>query len=252
MHVITQFLAEYPYLGLLQAAFTLWMLIDAYHRSTEAFWFWVIFLFQPIGPWFYFLAVKLQGWRDRPGLSLPLFQGGPSLKELRYRAQQSPTLANHLALAQRLIVRREYGEAEPHLEAALKVEPDHCQVLYSLALCRVHAGRAAEAVPLLERLLARDQRWSHYAAWHLLIEARDDLGDAEGALRACRELARLSPTLQNQCLLAEHLSAQGQGQEAYDLLDRALQDFAFAPGFVRWRNRQWARQARRLQRKCAA
>src|SRR5262245_27532049 len=99
------------------------MLIDAYHRSVEAFWFWVILLFQPIGAWVYFFAVKFQGWRDRPGVSLPFFQGGPSLKELRYRAQQSPTLANHLALAQRLIARREHAEAEPHLEAALKVEP---------------------------------------------------------------------------------------------------------------------------------
>jgi hypothetical protein len=252
MHVIYEFFVEYPFLALLQLAFTVWMLIDAYNRSAEFLWFWLIFLFQPIGAWVYFFAVKVKDWRSPQGFSLPLLQSGPSLKELRYRTEQSPTLANHLALAQRLIVQHEYTEAAPHLESALKVEPDHCQVLYCLALCHVRQGRADQAIPLLDRLLARDSRWSNYAAWHLLLEARDDLGDSENALRACREMVRLSPTLQHQCMLAEHLSAQGQTQEAYDLLDRALRDFSFAPGHVRWRNRRWARQARRLQRQCVA
>jgi hypothetical protein len=250
MHGIYQLLAEYPYLALLQAAFTIWMLVDAYRRSAEGFWLWVIFLFQPLGAWVYFFAVKLKDFRGAPGLSLPaVFGGGPSLNELRYRAEQVPTLANHLALAQRLIERAEYAEAVPHLESALKTEPDHCQVLYALALCHVREGRPDQAVPLLERLLARDPRWSNYRGWHLLVEARDALGDSEGALKAAREAARLAPTLEHQCLLAEHLQARGQGREAHDVLDRALHENSFAPGPVRWRNRRWARQARRIQRR---
>ena len=44
----------YPLLSTLQMAFMVWMIVDAYRRPAERFWFWVIFLFQPIGPWAYF------------------------------------------------------------------------------------------------------------------------------------------------------------------------------------------------------
>lgn len=246
MPFIHELLIDHPYLSLLQTALTIWMLVDAYRRSAEVYWFWIILLFQPVGPLIYLFAVKL---RDVRGLSgFPLWQRGPSLRELRFRAEQSPTMANHFALASRLIECKEYAEAVPHLEAALKPEPDHGQLLYSLALCHVRQGQADRAVPLLEGLLKRDPRWSGYTAWQLLIEAQDQLGDTAGALHACREVARLSSTLENQCLLAEHLIDAGQGEEAGKLLTRALDDYSFAPRASRWRNRRWARTARRLLR----
>ena len=33
-------------------------------------------------------------------------------------------------------------------------------------------GRPEQALPLLERLTAREPRWSNYRAWHLLVEVR--------------------------------------------------------------------------------
>src|SRR4051812_4409702 len=103
----------YPVLSLLQTAFTVWMFIDAYRRSAEQFWLWVIFIFQPIGPWAYFFAVKLgdftggsssRGWQNAGGgWNLPFFNRRPSLEELRYQAEHVPTLANSLALAERLV-----------------------------------------------------------------------------------------------------------------------------------------------------
>jgi hypothetical protein len=246
MELVYEFLRVHPYLSLLQTAFTIWMLVDGYRRGADSFWFWVVLIFQPIGPWVYFFAVKFQDFRAPQ--SWTQWRSGPSLAELRYRAEHIPTLTNHLALAQRLIERQEYEEAVPHLEAAMKTEPDHGQVLYLLALCHTRQGHPSQALPLLERLLERDPRWSNYQGLHLLIEAREGCGDHAGALYGCRELVRLAPTLQHQCVLAERLFAQGQDQEAQDLLDRALRDHSFAPGPIRWRNRRWARQARRLQK----
>src|SRR5690348_17159732 len=103
MHIIYDFFWEYPYLWVPQTILTLWLLVDAYRRGAEGFWLWVILLFQPLGAWVYFFAVKLGDFRGLP--RGPLFRGGPSLAELRYRAEHIPTLANHLALAQRLIER---------------------------------------------------------------------------------------------------------------------------------------------------
>jgi hypothetical protein len=177
-----------------------------------------------------------------------LFQPRASLEELRYKAEHIPTLANRLALAQRLIEKKVFDEAIPPLETSLKSEPDHGQLLYLLATCHARLGRPDQAEPLLEKLLAREPRWSNYVGWHLLIETRDAKGNAAGSLEACRELVRLAPILQHQCLLAEHLLSQGQSQEALALLERSLRDYSFAPGPIRRRNSRWAREARRLQK----
>jgi hypothetical protein len=223
-----------------------WMLVDAYRRGAEQFWFWVIFLVPVAGAWAYFFAVMSNDW-GRLNLR-GWFQKKVSLDELRYRVEQAPTLAGRLALAQRLMEKGGYEEAIPHLEAALKSEPDHGALLYHLATCYVELDRPGEAIPPLEKLLARDPRWSNYAAWHLLIRAREAAGDQPGTLQGCRELTRLSPTLQHQCLLAEHLLGAGLNDEARGLLERSLRDYDYAPGPVRRRNRPWAREARRLQK----
>ena len=48
------YLFEFSPLYLLQAALTIWMLVDAHRRGVEFFWFWVILFFQPFGAWVYF------------------------------------------------------------------------------------------------------------------------------------------------------------------------------------------------------
>jgi hypothetical protein len=233
-------------LYLAQGAFTIWMLVDAYRRGAEYYWFWIVLLFQPIGAWVYFFAVKagdLHWLRD-----LPLLQRRPPLAELRYKAEQVPTLANRLALAERLVEKKEFAEPIPHLEAVLAQEPGLSQALYLLAVCHKETGQPEKAVPLLEKIIARDGSWGNYAAWHLLIDVHAESGAGDKALAACREMARLAPTLQHHCLLAEHLLDQGHSDEAAKLLERSLEDHQYAPGFIRRRNWKWASQARRLQR----
>ena len=214
MEYFLDILEYYPILTLLQTAFVVWMVVDVYRRGAETYWYFVILLLQPVGPWVYFFVVKVPSGDFRPANFGGLVRRGPPLEHLRYLAEQTPTLTNHLNLAQRLIEINRHGEAVPHLEAVLKTEPDHGMALYSLATCHHALGRSAEAVPVLQKLLGRDNRWGNYAGWRLLVAAQDELGDGAGALQSCRELTRLAPTLQNQCLLAEHLLDGGQTIEA--------------------------------------
>jgi hypothetical protein len=241
----------YSLLALLQGAFTIWMLIDSRNRGADQVWFWVILWFQPIGPWAYFFAVKLGSLRSGNALDAGswlarLFHRRPSLDQLRYQAENVPTLASRLALADRLIEVHDYQGAVPLLEAARKAEPGYGHVCYSLALCHVRLGKPAEAIPILTEVVRRDPRWRDYHAWRLLIEAQVAHGEAEPALVSCRELARLSPTLEIQCLLAERLIEMGKADEAGVLLENALRDYDYAPGPIRRRNRRWAGEARRL------
>jgi hypothetical protein len=239
---------EYLYnaLYLAQVGFTIWMLVDAYRRQVEWYWFLVILFVQPFGTWVYFFVVKVgdfRGLRD-----LPLFQKKTPLVELRYRAEQVPTLANRLALAQRLVEMHEYAEAVPHLEAVLNQEPTLSPALFALAKCHEEQERPEQAVALLEKILAKDGSWSNYAAWHLLIEVQADSGEGQKALAKCRELARLAPTLQHKCLLGKRLLAEGMNDEAAEILQRSLEEHQYAPAYIRRRNYRWASEARRLQR----
>jgi hypothetical protein len=244
------YLFSYPWLSLVVTAFTVWMLIDCYRRGAEQIWFWVILFCPVIGPIAYFFAVKAGDFR---GLDTGLwFQRRASLDELWFHAEQTPSLANRLALAERLMERGEYAEAAPFLEAALQTEPDHGKILYCLAVCHTKLGRPEQAIPLLERLTAREPRWSNYAAWPALIAARRATGDRKGALDNSRELVRLAPTLEHRCLLAEHLLDEGQTEEARVLLEQSLRDHDYAPGPVRRRNRRWASVARQLHKRVGA
>jgi hypothetical protein len=234
----------YQLVSLAQTAFMVWMLVDAYRRGVEWYWFCIILFVPGVGAWVYFFVMK---FGDYPGLrDWSFLQRRPKLEELRYRAEQTPTLTNRLALAERLVELRDHEEAVPHLEAVLNQEPELSPARYLLAQCRAAMGQPDQAIPLLEKLIARDRTWSNYAAWHLLIRLQAESGDAEKALASCRDLARLAPTLQHQCLLAEQLADQGHSEEARQLLERSLEEHQYAPGFIRRRNRRWASQARRL------
>ena len=114
-------------LYLLQAAMTVWMLVDANRRGVEYYWFWLILIFQPFGAWAYFFLYKAKDFKSGPSWLTGLFHQRPSLQELRHRAERLPTIAIRLELGTRLVEVGEFAEALPHLEAVLAREPEHCQ-----------------------------------------------------------------------------------------------------------------------------
>jgi hypothetical protein len=236
--------------SLLQFAFTIWMLVDAYQRGAEYYWFFIIFFVQPfVGPLLYFFLFKFRTLR-LPFTQRAAYAPSPdrklSLDALRYRVERAPTVANRLALAQRLMDKKQHADAIPLLEAILNVEPGYCQALHDLAECRLAAGKAELAIAPLEKLLERDRRWSNYLAWRTLMEVHLACHKPADALRACQELEKHMPTLENKCLLAEHLLDNGKKADAVKILDQGLEDHHFTPLGARLRNWRWARQARKL------
>src|SRR5262249_33948776 len=138
-------------------------------------------------------------------------------------------------------------DAVPHLEAVLNFEPNYCGALHVLAECRLAMGKADEAVPLLQRLIQKDYRWSDYRAWRTLIDAQQACRPAGDALASCRDYARHAPSLENKCLLAEQLTDNGLAGEAVKLLDEALRDLEHEGWLARLRDWRWVREANRLR-----
>ncbi|HEY1379128.1 MAG TPA: tetratricopeptide repeat protein [Gemmataceae bacterium] len=240
------FLFESTPLLVLQLGLTLWMLVDASHRRVEAYWYWIILIFQPLGAWAYFLVYKARDLRGGAGRLAGLLHRPPSLAELRHRAEHAPTVASRLELAERLVALGEFAEAVPLVEAVLAREPEHNRAAVLLARCRRGLGRPAEAVPLLKGVVARQPGWGEYAAWYLLIDCCREAEDPFGAVAGCRELAKAAPSLEHTCLLAEHLLAAGEPAAAKKAVEEALADYQYSTGQSRRRDRRWVGRAKRL------
>jgi hypothetical protein len=230
-----------------QLAFTIAMLMHVYRSGAEQYWFFIILFLQPIGAWAYLFVILLPGLRfSSGGSSEPWFQRRLSLAELRYRAERTPTVNNRIAYAEGLMANGEHSEAIALLEAVIATDQIHCQAMHDLALCHLACKEPAKAIAMIKRLHERDYRWSNYRAWRTLIEAHVANNDAPGALKACRELEKMVPTLENKCLLAEHMLDNKLNTEAIQMLDQALEDHSFLPWNKRFKNWHWARYAKKL------
>jgi hypothetical protein len=245
MRHFTQF-QEFSPLYLLQLAFTIWMLVDARRRGVDFYWFWIILIFQPIGPWAYFIIYKISDFRGSTGWLTGLLHRRASLDELRHRAERLPTPANWLELGERLVETKAFSEAQPQLQAVLAREPEHCRALFLLAECHSGLDQPEEAVPLLRKILTRHPGWGDYQAWRTLVEVSKKAGDREGALGQCRELAKIAPRLQHKCLLAEHLLETGETVEARKVVEQGLDDFRYSSGLGRRLDGRWVGKAKQL------
>ena len=229
-----------------QSLFTIVMLVHAYRSRAEIFWYFLIFLLQPFGAWAYFFVVFIRTFRVGGSSMGAFWQRKLSLKELRYHAERMPTVNNRLAYAQGLMAKGRYAEAIPLLEGVLATDQIHCQAMHDLALCHLAYQAPEQAVAMLQRLMQRDYRWAYYRSWRTLIDAQVACKKPEEALIASRELAKMVPTLENKCLLAEHLLDNHLKSEAIEILDQALEDHAYTPMGKRLKNWTWARYAQRL------
>jgi hypothetical protein len=232
----------------LQLAFTVWMLVDAYRRGVESYWYFVIFIFQPVGSWVYFFLFKVNDLKSERNWLGGLFHRKTPLPELRRRAERLGTVANRLELGSRLVENGDFAEAVPHLQAVLSHEPEHCQALFSLASAQRGLGQFDQAIPNLRKILKRHPTWGNYGAWHMLINVYGAAGNPDEALASCRELARVAPSLQHVCMLAERLLDAGEKEEARKLLERSLEDYRYMTGIARRVARPWVGKTKQLLR----
>jgi hypothetical protein len=246
MAILQQFLYEYPILSLVMTAFTIWMLVDAQRHGQNYNWFWIILFLQPIGPFIYFF-VEMRHRFSIPGLGR-LFERKTPLAELEYRVRQTPTMANHLDLAERLIDLGRYEEAIAPLELVRKQDADFAPGSFNLARCHYELGRSAEAEPLLARVVVKDPRWEDYKAWRFLLMVQEDLKQDDNALETARQLVKTSPRMEHKVLLAGQLARLNHDGEARLVLENAIQEQQFVTGPVRRVNRKWVKEAKRLLR----
>ena len=236
-------------LFLLQSAFSIWMLVDAIGRpGISRYWYWIVLM--PFGEWFYFFKYKIHdpdfAWLKAPFGSL--LDKPASIKELRHNAEQTPSLANKVSLAQALHDADEYEEAAKLFEDVLARDSTSPDGLYGLGVSRVGLGDDEGAIEPLRQLVDSEPSHHDYDGWAKLSHTLWKLERRKEAIEVLSRLVRRSPRLQHRMAYAYYLGLAEHRDEAQAQLATALQEFEYAPKYVKRRERAMAKQAREMLR----
>ena len=135
----------------------------------------------------------------------------------------TPKVQKETQTALRDLQSRKYGNAQKHLNKALKAAPGNAAVHYLMGLTYVLTGRTSEARPYFEKALSLDPR--HLQSLFALGNLRYQKGDYRGAKELSDRALEASPTSwQAHLMLARcHLrlgdfsSARENAERAYEL-----------------------------------
>ena len=114
--------------------------------------------------------------------------------------------------------------------------------------CLVRLGRAAEARPLLEGVVAEKPRHDHGHTLMALAEAQTALGATDAAIATWERVIAGNSYGRARVQLAELHHARGDHAAARALLQQVLDDDKDSPDFHRQREAVWVKRARKLLR----
>ena len=237
----------------LQSAFSLWMLIDAFgRRGVPRYWYFVVLM--PFGEFFYFFKYKIHdpdfAWLKAPFSNLlvkPI-----SIRELRFNLEQTPSVANKVALAQALYDKDEYEEAICLFSEALVRDASSSEILYGLGVSHIGAKTFDKAIEPLAKLIEDDSKYAEYDGWAKLALALWESGRKQDTLDVLARLVNLSPRIQHRVIYAYYLGSHEQRDKAKEQLVLTLQEFEYSPGYLKRRNRPLFKQAKAMLQQLSA
>ena len=233
-------------LAFLEIAVSLWLVVDAVRRNAAYYWYPIIMM--PFGEWIYFFTIKIHDpeleWARE--LYKKLTTKKVTIEERRYRAEQSPSFSNQLALAQALYDAQAFGQAAEQFEAAIGMHDDSRDTLYGLALCRIGLGDYQQAIEGFEQVIELDPAFRDYAVYSDLADALCESGRLKEVHELLDGLVTKSPRLRHRVLHAHYLFHDGRSEEAREQLRSGLNEYDHAPKYVKRKNRIWARRAKQM------
>jgi hypothetical protein len=231
---------------LVMAAFTIWMLVDAIRRQE---WFWVIFiiLFPLLNSVLYYLLV----YRSAPSLGVPAFELPTSvdrdrIKELEDLIAHMDKAHHHAELGGIYFRQGKHDLAENHYRNAHERDPSDPDIQARFGQCLLRLGRATEALPLLEKVCARDAKHEYGQTLMDLAETYSLLGMKDRAIQSWKQVLENHSYARARVELAELYLASGEKEQAFAALQQVLADDAHSPEFQRKQERFWIKRAQRL------
>ncbi len=231
-------------------AFQLWMLVDAIRRE-EWIWAVCIFFFTTLSALlYYFMVYRQQGPAGGGGLTRGFeFPGAKErrrIRELQGRIHHLDKARDHLDLADIYFSRGRLKDAEASYRASLERDGGDLDAVAHLGQCLLRQARAAEARPLLERVVQTDPRHDYGHTLMALAETQTALGDSNGAFATWQRVLENHGYARARVQFAELLIQRGDRPRAKAELTELISDDLHAPRFQRGRDKTWIRRARTL------
>jgi hypothetical protein len=235
---------------LIGAAFQLWMMVDALRREE---WIWaaciLFFIFSAV--FYYFMVYRQQGGAaggfGLRGFELPGAADRRRIKELESRIHHLDKARDHSDLGDVYFSGGKLAKAEASYRRALERDPEDDDTVSHLGQCLLRQGKAAEAKPLLEKVLAGDPRHDFGYTLMALAEAQTALGEVDAALLNWKRVLENNSYPRARVQYAELLASRGMVDQAQAEIDEVLADQNHSPAFEKNRNAVWIRRAKKLE-----
>ncbi len=189
-------------------------------------------------------------WLKAPFASL--FKKPISIGELRFKLEETPSFDNKVALAQALHDKDEYEESAALFEEALETNDTSCEALYGLAASRMGSNDHEQAIEPLKRLIALETSYREYDGWAKLAHALWQAERKEETLDSLAELVKISPRLAHRMLYAYFLTEEQHRDAAQEQLITAIQEFDYAPKYLKRHNRRVIKRAQEMLKQLSA
>ena len=236
---------------LIGAAFQLWMMVDALRRE-EWIWAACILFFSVFSALFYYFMVYRQqggaaGGFGLRGFELPGAADRRRIKELESRIHHLDKARDHSDLGDVYFSGGKLAKAEASYRRALERDPEDDDTVSHLGQCLLRQGKAAEAKPLLEKVLTVDPRHDFGYTLMALAEAQTALGEVDAALLNWKRVLENNSYPRARVQYAELLASRGMVDQAQAEIDEVLADQNHSPAFEKNRNAVWIRRAKKLE-----
>jgi tetratricopeptide (TPR) repeat protein len=195
-----------------------------------------------------FVAVRLRDMDLDPEEQLEAETPRESLESLRTVVEGSPSFANRIKLAKRLVEESQTAEAVTCLEQALSTHPDDREALLLLGEQRMQLERWPAAIDALSRLIDLNFGYEDYLGAEHLTRALFQDGRRDDAFGLLESLIESSNRLDHRVELAKYQLEANLGSAAEATLQQALEFFEALSEESRRRNGTVATEARRLLR----
>ena len=239
-----------PGLGL-SLIFTIAMCVHVVRTNRPLYWVWIMVITQGVGALIYFLAIVLpelfagKTARKLGSVARDTLDPDRDYRNARLAHEDSPTVANAIRLAAAAAALGRPAEAEAlYDQAARGVHADDPTLLLGRANALIELSRAAEALPILQRLEAMPEGRTPQVSLALgrAHEALGELAQAEAAYDyAAGRLPGMEALARYAAFLA-HIGRRTEAQEQLAEIDRRIKR---ADPYFRKEARTWRELAAR-------
>lgn len=220
-------------------------------RRPEGYWFYVILFGGFLGAGAYIVVEMLPDL----GLLRGVLQGfgrRSRIQTLQTQILDNPSAANYEELGELCLDQKQYAKAREAFDKAIEARSDSVYTFYYRAKTYLGLGHLAEAIPDLERVVAKDVKFDYYRAAGLLADAYARTGQLERAAPLFAEVVQVSTTPEALYNYANFLKLQKRNAEAREWTEKLLAKKRTLPRYMQRVERPWFRKGKAMLKELSA